>query len=171
MDSLRTEIIRLTELMAQRKETVRNAVFYLEGLGKDASMKELNSHFIEFLIQDGSAMGFDLNDDIGDIVSCMDDIAEHFHLLISYSWFSEEDGLVGSLKKLGERWGRNGVKLLWLEDPKGSTYPVYAVSEEEVPAILEQARIAGIPVCDVSEMTDDDEEEDDGGLDWSMELE
>ena len=152
MDSLRTEIIRLTELMAQRKETVRNAVFYLEGLGKDASMKELNSHFIEFLIQDGSAMGFDLNDDIGDIVSCMDDIAEHFHLLISYR-------------------GRNGVKLLWLEDPKGRTYPVYAVSEEEVPAILEQARIAGIPVCDVSEMTDDDEEEDDGGLDWSMELE
>lgn len=171
MDSLRAEIIKLTELMAQRKDTVNNAVFYMKGLGKDASMKELNSHFIEFLIQDGSAMGFDLNDDIGDIVSCMDDIAEHFHLLISDSWFSEEDGLIGSLRKLGDRWGRNGVRLLWLEDPKGRMYPVYAVTEEEVPAILEQAGRAGIPVCDVSEMTDEEDEDDGGGLDWSMELE
>ena len=169
MDSLRTAIVKLTERMAQRKDTVRNAVFYLEGPGRDASRKELSSHFIEFLIQDGSAMGFDLNDDIGDIVACMDDIAEHFHLLISDSWFSEEDGLIGSLKKLGERWGRNGVRLLWLPDPKGRVYPVYAVYEEEVPAILDQALRAGILVCDVAEMTDEEEDED-AALDWSMEL-
>ena len=68
MDALRNEILELVKITAQKSETVENAKHYLEGTGRFASMKEMRIRFIEFLIQDGSAMGFDANDDVGDIV-------------------------------------------------------------------------------------------------------
>ena len=168
MDALRNEILELLKITALKSETVENAKHYLEGAGRYASMKELRIHFIEFLIQDGSAMGFDANDDVGDILWCMDDIAEHFHLLISDSWFSGEADIAGCLRKLGDRWGRNGVKLLWIEDPKRRMYPVYAVEAEAVPAILAQAAKADIPMHDVSELTDEDDEDEEDEIVWTL---
>ena len=167
MDALRNEILELVKITAQKSETVENAKHYLEGTGRFASMKEMRIRFIEFLIQDGSAMGFDANDDVGDIVYCMDDIAEHFHLLISDSWLAGAADIAGCLRKLGERWGRNGVNLLWIEDPKHRMFPVYAVEAEVVPAILAQAAKADIPMRDVSEMPDEDEDEEDE-IDWTL---
>ena len=167
MDALRNEILELVKITAQKSETVENAKHYLEGTGRFASMKEMRIRFIEFLIQDGSAMGFDANDDVGDIVYCMDDIAEHFHLLISDSWLAGAADIAGCLRKLGERWGRNGVNLLWIEDPKHRMFPVYAVEAEAVPAILAQAAKADIPMREVSEMPDEDEDEEDE-IDWTL---
>ena len=89
------DMLELLELMALNADTAKIAEHYLEGLGKDASVKERTSKFIELLIRDGSAMGFEPDDDIGDIVWCLDDIADHYHLLLSSSWFSESDGMIG----------------------------------------------------------------------------
>ena len=167
MDALRNEILELLKITALKKETGEDAKLYLEGTGRYASMKEMRIRFIEFLIRDGSAMGFDANDDVGDILWCMDDIAEHFHLLLSDSWFSGEKDIAGCLRKLGERWGRNGVNLLWIEDPKRRMSPVYAAEKEAVPAILAQAAKADIPMHDVSELTDEDDDEEDE-IDWTL---
>ena len=75
MNSIRDEILALVQIMAVDKKTMDFAVRYFDGPGADASMKERTVRFIELLIQDGSAMGFDEGDDIGDIVWCMDDIS------------------------------------------------------------------------------------------------
>ena len=93
-----------------------------------------------------------VGDDIGDIVWCMDDISERFHLMISDTWFEERDGLAGWLRTLGERWGRNGVELLCIEDPRGRMYPVYAAEASDVPGILQQAGRAGITIFPVREL-------------------
>lgn len=168
MDTRRKEILELIKLMAWNTRTVEYAQYYLEGPGKYASPKELTLHVIELMTQDGSAMGFEPGDDIGDIVECLDDIAEHFHLLLSGSWFSEEDGLTGWLKALGERWGRNGVRVLYIEDPKEKVLPIYVVEEGKVSAILAQAQKAEIPICGVEELDDDADEEEDEAIDWTL---
>ena len=152
MNSIRDEILALVQIMAVDKKTMDFAVRYFDGPGADASMKERTVRFIELLIQDGSAMGFDEGDDIGDIVWCMDDISERFHLMISDTWFEERDGLAGWLRTLGERWGRNGVELLCIEDPRGRMYPVYAAEASDVPGILQQAGRAGITIFPVREL-------------------
>ena len=58
------DMLELLELMALNADTAKIAEHYLEGLGKDASVKERTSKFIELLIRDGSAMGFEPDDDI-----------------------------------------------------------------------------------------------------------
>lgn len=166
MNNSGKEILELVRLMAIDHNTVANAKYYYEGAGQNASLKEQTSRFIELLIRDGLAMGFEPGDDIGDIVWCLDDIAEHYHLLLSDSWFPEGGEITGWLKILGERWGRNGVRLLYIEDPKGKVFPVYAAAEDKVPAILDQAAKAGIAICGIEEL--EEEEEDDEAIDWSL---
>ena len=156
MDNTAQEILALIRCMAHQDRIVEYAQHYFEGPGASASMKERTIRFIDLLIQDGSAMGFDEDDDVGDILWCMDDIAEYYHLMISEHWFSQEDDMSGWLATLGERWARNGVALLCIEDPKGKMYPVYAAASEDVPQILEQASRAGIAIYDVRELRDID---------------
>ena len=75
MDTRRKEILELIKLMAWNTRTVEYAQYYLEGPGKYASPKELTLHVIELMTQDGSAMGFEPGDDIGDIVAVINTIA------------------------------------------------------------------------------------------------
>lgn len=167
MDTKAKEIMELLEMMAIDPNTIATAKHYFEGLGKDASMKERTNRFIELLIRDGLAMGFEPGDDVGDIVWCMDDIAEHYHLLISANWFSEEDDMTGWLRTLGEHWGRNGVRILYIEDPRGRIHPIYAAPEEAAPAILKKAAETGIAMYGVEELSET-EEEDNEAIDWSL---
>ncbi len=160
--------MKLVQMMAHDKKTVENAAYYLDGPGRGATDKEKRIKLIDLLLQDGSAMGFDDNDDVGDIVWCLDDISEYYHLMISESWFSDEDGLLGWFRTLSERWGRNGVAVLCIEDPKGRMYPIYAVEYTAVPAILEQAKKADIPICRVEDLKESDEKEE-PPIDFSME--
>ena len=132
-------------------------------------MKERTIRFIELLIRDGLAMGFEPGDDVGDILWCLDDISEHYHLLLSANWFSQEDDMTGWLKTLGERWGRNGVRILYIEDPRERILPIYAAPEEAAPAILEKAARAGIAMCGIEELADTEEEdEESNAIDWTL---
>ncbi len=169
MDQEKNEILELLRMMSINKDTIRNAEHYFETVGRNATHKERTTRFIEFLIQDGLAMGFEPGDDIGDIIWCLDDIAEHYHLLLSANWFSESDGMEGWLRTLGERWGRNGVRILYIEDPRGRIMPIYAAREEDAPAFLAKAAQAGIAMCGIEDLDEAEEEDDEStDIDWSL---
>lgn len=157
-------ILELVGSIAFHEKTVDNARKYLTGWGAEDSNKEAICKITEFLIQDGAAMGFEQSDDVGDLVWCLEDIAEYRHLLISSNWFEQEAGLIGWLQTLHQHWSGSGISVLTIPDPKEKIVPIFTCPNEEVGTVLEKARKAGIEVYPVAEL--DNGEEEDEGLDW-----
>lgn len=158
-------ILELVRSIAIKDNTVEYARRYLTGWGAQDSNKEAICKVTELLIEDGAAIGFEQSDDVGDLVWCLEDIAEYRHLLISSSWFEQEAGLNGWLQTLHQHWSGSGFSVLTIPDPKEKIVPIFTVPNEEVEKVLEKARRAGIEVYSVADL--DDGQEDEGGLDWS----
>lgn len=158
-------ILDLVRSIAIGDNTVEYARKYLTGRGAEDSNKEAVCKITELLIQDGAAMGFEQSDDVGDLVWCLEDLADYRHLLISSSWFEQEAGLIGWLQTLHQHWSGSGYSVLTIPDPKEKIVPIFTVPNEEVENVLKKARRAGIEVYPVADL--DSGEEDEGGLDWS----
>lgn len=151
-------ILDLVGSIAAHEETVDNARKYLTGWGAEDTDKEMICKITELLIQDGAAIGFEETDDVGDLVWCLEDIAEFRHLLISDSWFRQEAGLIEWLQVLHQHWSDSGFSVLTIPDPKERILPIFTCPNEDVEKVLEKAGRAGIEMYRIEELADEGEE-------------
>lgn len=161
------KILNLVGSIAAHEETVDNTRKYLTGIGAKDSDKEMICKITDLLIQDGTAIGFEETDDIGDLVWCLEDIAEFRHLLISDSWFKQGAGLINWLQILHQHWSNSGFSVLTIPDPKERILPIFTCPNEEVEDVLKKAEQAGIEMYRIEELADGEQEGD--AADWLAE--